>query len=195
MARVVREAPIIVTIDAMPDPSVDDAPARHPHRKQPRDRGQLSLLAVAVLAFVALGLAGWALLRPAGGGGSSTEPTYTAAQRADAKGKVCATFDTVRTGVSQNTNLQAPGGADDIVGNLAVAANARLSLYDGGQYLLARLDPATPPDLANAVRSFGNTLMDIGASATAGERNTDPEQAARLRDADAVNRTIGGLCA
>lgn len=195
MARVVRDVPIVATIGAMPDPSKHDKPTGSPHRKQPRDRGQLPLLAVAVLALVALGLASWALLRPTAGGGSSTEPTYTDAQRADAKGKVCAAFNTVRTGVSQNTNLQAPGGAEDIVGNLAVAANARLSLYDGGQYLLARLDPATPPDLANAVRSFGNTLMDIGASATAGERNTDPEQAARLRDADAANRTIGGLCA
>ena len=27
---------------------------------------------------------------------------------------------------------------------MAVAANARLSLYDGGQYLLARLQPGTP---------------------------------------------------
>ena len=166
-----------------------------PDDKQPRDRGQVPLLAVAVLALVAFGLASWALLRPAGGSGSATAPTYTDVQRTDAKAKVCAAFATVRTGVSQNTNLQAPGGAEDIVGNLAVAANARLSLYDGGQYLLARVDPATPPDLATAVRSFGNTLMDIGAAATAGERNTDPKQAARLGDADAANRTIGGLCA
>jgi hypothetical protein len=178
----------------MPDLPEDDAPGDRPQPKQPRDRGQLPLLAVAALALVALALAGWALLRPAGGGGSSTEP-YTDAQRADAKEKACAAFDTVRAGISQNTNLQAPGGPEDIVGNLAVAANARLSLYDGGQYLLARLDPATPTDLANAVQSFGNTLMDIGASAIAGERNTDPQQAARLGDADAVNRTIGGLCA
>jgi hypothetical protein len=34
--------------------------------------------------------------------------------------------------------------------------NARISLYDGGQYLLARLDPATPPELADAVKKFAN---------------------------------------
>lgn len=98
------------------------------------------------------------------------------------------------TGVTQNTNLQAPGGPEDAVGNLAIAANARLSLYDGGQYLLARLDPATPPELADAVRTFANNLMDIGAAATAGALNTDPEQSARLRDADSVNSTVDGLC-
>ncbi|MFN8032781.1 MAG: hypothetical protein U0Q47_05680 [Mycobacterium sp.] len=92
-----------------------------------------------VLAIVAIALAAWALLR-----GSNAAPTYSDAQRADAKAKVCAVFKTVRDGVSINTHLQAPGGDADVVGRLGVAANARISLYDGGQYLLARLDPATP---------------------------------------------------
>lgn len=157
---------------------------------------------VTVVALAALGLAGWTLLRPppnftssVAGGYSGSDADYTDAQRADAKAKVCAVFATVRKGVSQNTNLQAPGGPEDMVGNLAVAANARLALFDGGQYLLARVEPATPPELADAVRSFANTLMDIGAAATAGALNTDPDQAARLRDAEAVNGTVVKLCA
>jgi hypothetical protein len=104
-------------------------------------------------------------------------------------------FNTVRQGVSRNTNLQVPGGEADVAGTLAVAANARISLYDGGQYLLARLAPATPPELADAVRGFANGLMDIGAAATAGTPNTEPEQAKWLADADAANTTIGQLCA
>jgi hypothetical protein len=104
-------------------------------------------------------------------------------------------FGTVRNGVSQNTNLQAPGGPEDVVGNLAVAANARLALFEGGQYLLARVEPATPPELADAVRSFANNLMDIGAAATAGALNTDPDQAGRLHEADKLNGTVAGLCA
>ena len=68
-----------------------------------------------------------------------------------------------------------------------------MSLYDGGQYLLARLEPATPPDLADAVRKFGNQLMDIGARATSGVPNSDPDQAARLKEADSANVTIGNL--
>jgi hypothetical protein len=96
--------------------------------------------------------------------------------------------------VSLNTNLQPPGGPEDVTGSLAVAANARISLYSGGEYLLARLDPATSPELADAAKKFGNLLMDIGAAATAGQQNTEPEQTARLKDADAVNATVTGLC-
>ena len=77
---------------------------------------------------------------------------------------------------------------------MAVAASARVSLYDGGQYLLARLDPATPPDLADAVRKFGNNLMDIGARSTSGVPNSDPDQATRLKEADASDATITNLC-
>jgi hypothetical protein len=96
--------------------------------------------------------------------------------------------------VSINTNLQPPGGPEDVTGSLAVAANSRIALYDGGQYLLARLDPATPPELADPVKKFGNLLMDIGAAATAGQQNSEPEQTARLKDADAANTTIIELC-
>jgi hypothetical protein len=62
----------------------------------------------------------------------------------------------VRKGVSLNSNLQPPGGPEDVTGSLAVVANARISLYDGGQYLLVRLDPATPPDLADAVKTLAS---------------------------------------
>jgi hypothetical protein len=36
--------------------------------------------------------------------------------------------------------------------------------------------------------------MDIGAAATSGAQNSEPEQAARLKDADATNTTIAELC-
>ena len=144
-----------------------------------------------VVAIAAAGLSGWLLIRQ---NETAKSPTFSDAQRADAKKKICAATDTVRKGVSLNTNLQPAGGPEDITGTLAVAANARLSLYDGGQYLLARVDPATPQDLADAVKKFGNLLMDIGAAATAGQQNTEPEQTARLKDADATNATITGMC-
>lgn len=146
-------------------------------------------VAALVVASAAVGLAVWALLRP-----SPTEPSYTDAQRAEAKATVCTAYQTVRNGVSTNTNLQAPGGEGDVTGSLAVAANARVALYDGGQYLLARLDPAAPPELADAVRKVANGLMDIGAAATAGAQNTDPNQAARLKDAAARDSEIESIC-
>ena len=153
--------------------------------------GRILTVLALVLAVVAVGLSGWALYRLSQTG---TSARYTDAERADAKRQICAAADVVRRGVSLNTNLQPAGGPQDVNGILAVAANARVSLSDGGQYLLARLDPATPPELADAVKKFANGLMDIGAAATAGAQNSQPEQAARLRDADAVNRTIGDLC-
>ena len=149
---------------------------------------------VGVLAITAIGLAGWALLRP----GAGTDPgpsAYSDSQRADAKAKACAAFDMVRRGVSRNTSLVIPGGEGDVAGTLAVAANARIALYDGGQYLLARLDPATPQELADTATGFANTLMDIGAAATAGSLDSDPDQTARLRSADEANVKLDQLCA
>ena len=151
----------------------------------------LSVLAL-VVALVAVGLAVWALLREP----STTESAqvYTGAQSVDPKGSICQAFNVVRNGVQINTNLQPPGGPEDVTGSMAVAANARLALYDGGQYLLARLEPGTPPELADAVRKFANNLMDIGARSTSGIPNSDPDQAGRLKEADAANATITDLC-
>jgi hypothetical protein len=152
--------------------------------------GVLSVVAV-VLALIAVGLAAWAAFRPAK---EPAAPTYTAAQQSDAKAAICAAADLVRRGVSLNTNLPVPGGEGDVTGSLAVAANARVSLSDGGQYLLARLDPATPANLADPVREFANKLMDIGAGAIAGAQNSEPAQAARLKEADAANVKIAEAC-
>jgi hypothetical protein len=155
--------------------------------------GRILILLALVLAVAAVGLSGWTLYRLSQTGTASA-PRFTGAERADAKQKVCAAADLVRRGVSLNTNLQPAGGPEDVTGILAVAANARISLSEGGQYLLARLDPATSPELADAVKKFANGLMDIGAAATAGAQNSQPDQAARLRNADAANVTIGDLC-
>ena len=155
----------------------------------PFGRAGLVSLVALVLAVVAVALAGWALWQ------SHTAPaSYSDGQRNDAKAKACSAMDVVRKGVSLNTNLQPKNGPEDVTGALAVAANARVSLYDGGQYLLDRVDPATPSDLADAMRRFGNDLMDIGAYATAGIQNSDPAQAARLKDAASANTTIVSLC-
>jgi hypothetical protein len=180
----------------MAEPTKESASARRAHQAPSRDRSQLPVIIVGVIALAACALAGWALLRPVPKSSASdaSSASYTDAQRSDSKNKICGAFNIVRTGVTQNTNLTAPGGPGDVTGALAVAANARLSLYNGGQYLLARLDPATPPELAEAVRDFGNGLMDIGAAATAGAQNSEPAQAARLRDADAANTKIVAAC-
>lgn len=165
------------------------------HRKNNRANraGPISVVALLV-AIAALALAGWTVYRSVNNSDDKSEPSYSDTQRAEAKVKICTAVDVVRRGVSLNTNLQPAGGPEDVTGSLAVAANARVALYNGGQYLLARIDPATPTDLADAVRKFANNLLDIGAAATAGAQNADPAQAARLRDADSANATVVELC-
>ncbi|MCV7413837.1 hypothetical protein H7K36_00800 [Mycolicibacterium litorale] len=149
-------------------------------------------LASAVVAVVALCLAGWSLLRS--GDDETDAGSFSDAQRAEAKAKTCGAIELVRRGVSRNTNLVVPGGPADIAGNLASAANARLALYDGGQYLIDRLEPATPSDIADAARGFADTLMDIAAAATAGSLDSDPNQVARRKSADEANTKLGELC-
>jgi hypothetical protein len=177
-------------------PATPGTPSSTPLGRRPggtgRDRLTLATVLVAVLAAVATGLSLWAVLRPASGGAPQS---HSDGQRADAKKQICTAFETVHRGVSRNTTLVVPGGAGDVTGTLAVAANARISLYDGGQYLLARLDPATSPELADAVRGFANGLMDIGAAATAGVADNDSDQTARLHSAEESNTQIAQLCA
>jgi hypothetical protein len=151
----------------------------------------VSVLAL-VVALVAVGIAVWALLK--GPSEAESASVFTGNTTDDPKAGICDAFTVIRNGVQINTNLQPPGGPDDVTGSMAVAANARVALYDGGQYLLARLQPGTPPELADAVRKFANNLMDIGARSTSGIPNTDPGQAARLKEADEANTTITNLC-
>ena len=82
----------------------------------------------------------------------------------------------------------------DPVAQEAVAGNARLSLIGGGEYLLNSLDSATPSQLADPVRSFANSLQDIGMHYLAGEVNSDPAQAARLAEPESVRKQIVDLC-
>ncbi|MEV3905776.1 hypothetical protein AB0K11_25940 [Mycobacterium sp. NPDC050551] len=167
------------------------SPGEMPDKAVPQRSRWVSGTAL-VLAVAALGLSGWALWRTFPG--STSDARYPQEQRDQAKQKVCAAAELVRTGVSLNTGEPAPVAADDVAGSLAAAANARLSLFDGGQYLLARLDPATPAELSDAVHRLADGLMDIAAAATAGAQNSDPDQAGRLRDADAADAEVRRLC-
>lgn len=162
-----------------------DSRSASPERRSP------AMGAVAmVLAVAALAAASWATVRHSAG----TTEDFSADQRAAATAKACAAFDTVRHGADLNTNSAGTGGPDDAADTLAVAANARLSLLSGGQYLISRIDPATPPGLTTEIRNFANTLMDIGAASIAGIKTTDPQQVTRLQDAQALSITVNTQC-
>jgi hypothetical protein len=141
--------------------------------------------AALLLAVVAIGLATWSLM-------SAQLAAPTAANLAgDPKMRVCNVFDTVSNAVSGQTHADL---GPEPVAQEAVAGNARLALVGGGQYLLSRLDAATPPELADAIRSFADDLQDVGMNALAGMANTEPDQSARMAHADSTRKQIADLC-
>ncbi|MGV0773307.1 hypothetical protein ABQF35_22750 [Mycobacterium syngnathidarum] len=144
-------------------------------------------LVAVVLATVATGVSVWALVR-SGENGS----TVGAMESYEAKARVCTAFKTVRSAVSLQTNADL--GANPVA-KKAVAGNARLAMFGGGMYLLNRLDPSTPPDLAEAMRSLADDLSDIGMNALAEVPSSDPAQADRLKDAEATSKRIADMCA
>ncbi|AQT79260.1 hypothetical protein B1R94_08245 [Mycolicibacterium litorale] len=140
-----------------------------------------------LVSLIAAAAAGWALLKPsppAAAPAPESQGVYT-------KATTCSAFQTVSTAVSLQTHGD-PGA--DPAAIQGVAANARLAMSAGATYLLAHLDSATPADLAEAVRTFASGLQDISMYALAGVPNSDEQQSARLRDAEAANNRIAELC-
>jgi hypothetical protein len=153
------------------------------------DEGGLSRwipLAALLVAVVAVALSIWAVTNK-----SSVNSPATANLPGDPKTRVCTAFNLVSEAVQVNTNLNL---GPDPVALEAVAGNARLAMVAGGQYLLSRLDAATPPELADSVRSFANDLQDVGMNYLIGRVNTDPAQAQRMTQAELTRKQITDLC-
>ncbi len=149
-----------------------------------------------VVAVGALAVAIWALLStpPAGEATSASGDEASSGgedSSEEAGARVCGAFDTVRNAVSLQTNADL--GADPVAVQ-AVAANARLATLGGGQYLLTQLSDATPSDLSESVRSFANTLQNIGIGQLAGSPANDPAQVQRLDAAQDDAARISELC-
>ncbi|MGB0971470.1 MAG: hypothetical protein ACPGVG_10965 [Mycobacterium sp.] len=157
-----------------------------------------------VIALIAVGLAVWALARtpeepsaaqgaPSGDAAQGAEPGDAAevAELGDVKQRVCDAAQVVAVAVQLQTNTTL--GSDPAAVE-AVAANARLAMLGGGDYLLSQIEPGTPEDLAEAARSFGTTLRVIGINLLAGVPNADPAQDARLRDAEKTRDKLAELC-
>jgi hypothetical protein len=87
-----------------------------------------------------------------------------------------------------------PRGNDQI-GTLAVAANARLALLGGGAYLRDRLDaePATPADLAKALKAMAGTMEQLGINYLAGSTSTAQDLLRNNLDKEIA--AINKLCA
>jgi len=181
----------------MADPtSHDEFPESHqpdvsrvPVKAAARSRlGWMAPLAL-VVSLLAAGAAAWGLFKPA-------PANQAAVTSADPKATVCKAFKTVSDAVFLQTNRNPPPDLGPAEGAAmeAIAANARLAMAGGANYLLHNLPANTPADLDEEVRSFAADLDSIAMNALAGIPNEKPEQADLLHSAEESNKKIVDLC-
>ncbi|WP_445166320.1 hypothetical protein ACTXG7_20995 [Mycolicibacterium sp. Dal123E01] len=162
-----------------------EAPSSHrPSGPARSSMGWIAPVAL-VVALIAAGLGGWALLRPAP---KAADPAAAPQQPGDPKTNACTAWRTVSSAILLQTHAD-PGA--EVQG---VAANARLAMSGGATYLFNHLNPGVPADIADPIRSFATGLQDISINALAGVPNSDPAQAERLRNAEATNIKLAELC-
>jgi hypothetical protein len=161
------------------------------------------LAAVAlVVALVALGATAWVQYRDHWSAFRSTARTTTTSaapprpgpqQVADAKTTACGAYDLVSRAVNGRANVDV--GPDPATAlTQAAQANAHLALVAGQRYLLDRLDPATPPPLADTIRHYANNLEEVAMVSLAGVGTDDAAQADRLKEWGPLNDQITDMC-
>jgi hypothetical protein len=145
-------------------------------------------LAIAVIAL-AVGVGGW--FRPVPHNNQPPpKPTYTAQQTADAKAKVCGAFAKLDRAVGVLNAL--PGGSDEHV----AAVDTRQVFDVFSRYFLATLseEPATPADLAAAMREQASSLEEAVIDYQVGLTKSDPEMRSAVDTNSATANTIRQLC-
>ena len=145
-------------------------------------------LLIALIAAVA---AGWALLKPAPQAASAPTPAGAPTEAADPKADACQAFYLVSSGVALQTKTDI---GPEPAALQAVAANARLAMASGAVYLRDRLPANTPPELDTTMRSFADQLQTIAQYYLAGQKNNDPEQAARLTAVEKTTQELIAAC-
>ncbi|MGB3486124.1 MAG: hypothetical protein WBB07_28375 [Mycobacterium sp.] len=160
-------------------------------RAQP---GTALAVAALVIAVLAVALAGWTLVtRDAAETAAPVEESEVVTiDPAASKTRVCTAFETVTRAVQLQTNGNL---GPEPVAQMAVAANARLSLLGGGMYLAAQIDEGTAEDLAEPAREFADVLQVIGMNALTGVTNQDAAQQGRLTQGEQLRQRIVALCA
>ncbi|MGH7042836.1 MAG: hypothetical protein ACREFY_11975 [Acetobacteraceae bacterium] len=149
-------------------------------------------LAIALVSL-AVGVVGW--FRPAPHNNeppAPPKPTYTDQQVTDAKTSVCAAFGKIDHALGVADALRS--GASDSTAQLAVATSTRQVFEVGSRYLLTKLteEPATPPDLADAVRRLANSYQEavVGYLADLSDSELRPS----LNAGDEATLAIRRLC-
>ena len=151
----------------------------------------LITLAIALIG-VAVGVVGW--FRPVPHHDQPPpKPTYTAQQTADAKNKVCTAFAKLLRAV-QVVNA-VPDGSN-AVEQLATATGTRQVFDVFSRYFIRTLaeEPATPPDLATAVRKEADSLDEGVINYLDGFTKSDPEMQPVVEANTAAADRIRQLC-
>lgn len=148
-------------------------------------------LAIALVALT-VGAAAWFRAAP-----HENQPppkvTYTQQQISDAKGKVCAAFGKFERAV--DVAKAAPRGTDDTA-QLAESTSIRQVFDVGSRYLFFTLSeqPATPADLAAAVRKEASSLQEGVIGYLDGLPNSDPQMQPLVQANSEAAETIRQLC-
>lgn len=150
--------------------------------------------AALAVALVAVGVAIGAWVRPLPDNKPSpppAAPNFSAQQVADAKTKVCAAYDKIHHAVLANTGRSE---GTDPASVLGLAANARLALYDGGQYLMKTLGqaPATPADLAAGTRTLVDAYQELAVNYMSDA--TDAEIQNSFQAVQDAGSMVSGMC-
>lgn len=147
------------------------------------------LVAIGLVATFAI--IGW--LRPTQDHKGPADPAYTDQQVANAKATMCAAFERVQHAVDlANTHV----GSTDYATQLAAAALTHETLDAGSRYLLTKLadEPATPNDLATAVRNGANADQEALMGYLNGLAASDPSIQPALNASDEATATVRRLC-
>jgi len=156
-------------------------------------RGPLLIAAAVGLVAGLLGGAAVAGLWHPSGGSSGGSEKFNTAQIDAAKKDVCGAVVLARQAVANNMHMKNPDPENPIA-QLAVAANARLSLTAGAAYLRGRLDadPATPQEMVETTEHVAGALERLNLSYLVGQPNSEREQLGH--DLDSHITAMGKLC-
>jgi hypothetical protein len=172
------------------------APPPWPPSPPRRSSGWLAFafLIIALVVAVGMAIAGWLRSLP----DEKRHPTppastFTSQQISDAKANVCAAFSKVDHALDV---AGARSGGGDPTAQLAVATSTRQALDAGSRYLVTKLneDPATPSDLADAIRKLSDVYQELTIAYLDGLTNSDPGLQSSLRASDDLTLTIRRLC-
>ena len=170
------------------DPSPQTLPA--PPMAFSRPAGWLALIALAfALVGIAVGFVGW--FRPAP---HNNQRSYTEEQTADAKTNVCTAFGQVTHGIGLADAVSA--NSSDPTAKVGAVALARQALDFGSRYLFAKVaeEPATPPELASAVRQQANAFQDLLIGYVDGASSSDARQQPAQKASNEAADTVRRLC-